>query len=86
MTADSGQSVRGELERQQAYWQRQLGGELPVLHLCPDYPRPPLQSFIRASEAIELGREICGKVRTFCARVQVTPFVLLLATFTAFFS
>lgn len=35
----------GERERQLAYWNKQLGGEQPVLELPTDYPRPAVQSF-----------------------------------------
>ena len=33
------------LESQLAYWQRQLGDDLPVLDLPTDHPRPPIQTF-----------------------------------------
>ena len=70
-----------ELSRQQDYWRRTLGGELPVLHLCPDNPRPPVCSFIRATECIDLASDICREIRNLCARHNVTVFVMLLAAF-----
>src|SRR5207244_2161292 len=38
--------LQGEvLEEQLSYWREQLGGELPVLELPTDRPRPPVQSY-----------------------------------------
>ena len=38
--------LQGEvLEKQLAYWREQLGGELPVLELTTDRPRPPIQTY-----------------------------------------
>ena len=34
-----------EAEPQRQYWLTQLGGELPVLHLPSDFPRPAVQTF-----------------------------------------
>ncbi|OQY57302.1 MAG: hypothetical protein B6247_00650, partial [Candidatus Parabeggiatoa sp. nov. 2] len=36
-------------ERLWAYWQKQLAGELPVLNLPTDHPRPPVQTYHGAS-------------------------------------
>jgi len=36
------------------YWRRQLGGELPVLNLPTDKPRPEVQSFRGSSESLQL--------------------------------
>ena len=47
--------LQGEvLEAQLRYWQRQLGGELPVLELPSDRPRPAVQSYRGASSAVSL--------------------------------
>ncbi len=32
-------------KKDQAYWKEVFAGELPVLQLLSDYPRPPVQSF-----------------------------------------
>ncbi|HEY2921331.1 MAG TPA: condensation domain-containing protein, partial [Candidatus Binatia bacterium] len=83
MKLESNPTLGFELSRQKDYWQRTLGDELPVLHLCSDYPRPPVCSFIRASETIDLASDICGEIRSLCARQNVTVFVMLLAAFKA---
>ena len=42
------------MERQLAYWRKQLSGELPVLELPTDYVRPAVQTFRGAAERVEL--------------------------------
>ena len=51
------------LEKQLAYWREQLGGELPVLELPTDRPRPAKQSFRGAAEEFELGEEVSRRLR-----------------------
>ncbi|MCB8942382.1 MAG: thioester reductase domain-containing protein [Ardenticatenaceae bacterium] len=52
---------RGEVQKaarqaQLAYWRRQLAGELPVLQLPLDYPRPSVQTFEGSVFRMEIGR------------------------------
>ncbi|HXW00018.1 MAG TPA: condensation domain-containing protein, partial [Anaerolineae bacterium] len=42
------------LEKQAAYWEQQLGGRLPLLHLPTDHPHPPVQSFLGATYSAQL--------------------------------
>ncbi|UCH92862.1 MAG: amino acid adenylation domain-containing protein [Candidatus Aminicenantes bacterium] len=35
----------GKLKEQEAYWLERFSGELPVLNMPTDFPRPPVQSF-----------------------------------------
>src|SRR5919201_1353677 len=49
------QSLQGrDLEGDLAYWRKQLGGTLPALELPTDRPRPPLQTFRGAMQAVVL--------------------------------
>ena len=81
MKLESNPNLGFELSRQEDYWRRTLAGELPVLHLCPDHPRPPVCSFMRATECIELSSDICSEIRNLSGRQNVTVFVMLLAAF-----
>jgi hypothetical protein len=47
------------LAEKEAYRQQQLGSELPVSQVPLDYPRAPVQSFIKRTEAVELDEELC---------------------------
>ena len=41
-----------------AYWKQQLGGELPVLELPTDRPRPAVQTFNGAREWLVLPEQL----------------------------
>ncbi len=76
--------LQGEvLEAQLAYWRRKLGGTLPVLELPTDRPRPAVQSFRGAHQAVELGAASSEAVKTLSQREGVTLFMTLLAAFKA---
>ena len=68
------------------YWRRQLGGELPVLKLPTDKPRPDVQSFRGSSESLQLPMPLVEELNLLSKREGVTFFMLLLATFKALLS
>ena len=61
------------------YWRRQLGGELPVLNLPTDKPRPEVQSFRGSSESLQLPMPLLQEINALSKREGVTLFMLLLA-------
>lgn len=67
-------------EDQVAYWRLRLSGELPVLNLALDYPRPPVSSFVREREQMELGQALYQKLTNFSAQHDYSLFVILLTT------
>ena len=71
----------GELERQLAYWEAELGGEQPVLELPTDHPRPALQSRAGASLDIPLDDALCAALKQLAQDQGVTLFMLLLASY-----
>src|SRR5829696_7453757 len=68
------------------YWRRQLGGELPVLNLPTDKPRPEVQSFRGSSESLQLPMPLLHEINALSKREGVTLFMLLLAAFKALLS
>ena len=66
-----------------AYWQRQLGADLPVLNLPADYARPPVQTFRGGLHTFTLSPSLTEAVRALCRREGVTTFQALLAGFAA---
>jgi hypothetical protein len=68
------------LDRQLAYWRRQLTG-VPSLDLPFDHPRGPLQTFAGRSMTSPLPADLSDELRALCRRESVTPFMLLLAAF-----
>ena len=74
--------LRGEvLERQLAYWREQLGGELPVLELLTDRPRPPLQTYRGSAVDLELGVEARERLKQIGRENGATFFMTLMAGF-----
>ena len=68
------------------YWRRQLGGELPVLNLPTDKPRPEVQSFRGSSQSLQLPVPVAAALNALSKREGVTLFMLLLAAFKALLS
>ncbi|HEV7517668.1 MAG TPA: condensation domain-containing protein, partial [Thermoanaerobaculia bacterium] len=71
------------LESQLAYWRAQLAGAPPALPLPTD--RPPVERATRrgAREEVRLARRLSASLHDLAASAQATPFMLLLAAFTA---
>ncbi|BAY78557.1 amino acid adenylation [Nostoc linckia NIES-25] len=63
------------------YWQQQLAGELPVLNLPTDKPRPPIQTYNGASHNFTLSPELTEKLKKLAQTEGVTQYILLLAAF-----
>ena len=70
-----------EGERLAAYWQQQLAGEIPLLNLPTDRPRPSVQTYNGASYMFRLTPELTQQLKMLAQRTQTTLFVTLLATF-----
>jgi len=79
--------VRREfLLEQQTYWKKQFAGEVPVLGLPADYPRPALQDFVGHNIHFEINREETAAVKSLARELDVTLFMLLLSLYTVFLS
>jgi amino acid adenylation domain-containing protein/non-ribosomal peptide synthase protein (TIGR01720 family) len=69
------------LEEQLGYWRDHLGGELAVLNLPTDRPRPPVQSYRGAHQTLMLSAELRARVKELCRSEGVTFYMALLAAF-----
>ncbi|MGZ4976321.1 MAG: amino acid adenylation domain-containing protein [Methylobacter sp.] len=67
--------------RMAAYWQQQLAGDVPVLQLPTDYPRPARQTFNGASVRIELPEHITSAVKQLAKSRQTTVFTVLFSAY-----
>jgi amino acid adenylation domain-containing protein len=63
------------------YWQQQLAGELPTLHLPTDRPRPPRQTYNGASHIFSLPEALTQQLKALAQAEGVTLYMLLLAAF-----
>jgi len=67
----------------EAYWLEQLGGELPVLALPTDHPRPTVKTYAGARAGIWIGPEQLSRLRAVSKELRCTLFMLLLAAYAA---
>jgi len=72
------------IKRQKLYWLTAFSGELPVLNLPTDYPRPLAQSFAGRITGFELGAEGTRALKKIALEEGVTLFILLLAAYNIF--
>ncbi|HET6978727.1 MAG TPA: amino acid adenylation domain-containing protein [Pyrinomonadaceae bacterium] len=70
-----------ELESQLAFWKSQLSGELPIIQLPLDHPRPAVQTFNGGSLTTALPRELTGALKALSREEGVTLFMAGLAIF-----
>jgi amino acid adenylation domain-containing protein len=76
------QYLQGEvLATQLNYWKQQLKGELPVLDLPCDRPRPQIQTFTGKKHSFLLPKTLTDALKTLSQQQGVTLFMTLLAAF-----
>ncbi|MFD2168469.1 amino acid adenylation domain-containing protein [Tumebacillus lipolyticus] len=74
--------LQGEvLDQQLGYWKQQLGGDLPMLQLPTDRPRPAVQTFEGATLKFKLPSAVSDSLADFSRRQGVTLYMTLLAAF-----
>jgi amino acid adenylation domain-containing protein len=72
-------SAAGERLRQ--YWHQQLSGELPLLNLATDHPRPAVQNFAGASQTFQLSLAVTQQLKALAKAEEVTLYMTLLAAY-----
>ncbi|AEI43027.1 non-ribosomal peptide synthetase [Paenibacillus mucilaginosus] len=73
----------GELQRQEAYWRETLGGELPLLELPADFPRPGVQRFEGEQLRFELEAGVTRNLRRLAKEAGTTLYTVLLSLYSA---
>jgi len=71
----------GKIEHQRRYWEKRLAGELPVLNLPLDKPRPATQTFDGASELVILDESLLRQLELLSRKCDATLYMTLLAAF-----
>jgi amino acid adenylation domain-containing protein len=69
------------IQEQLNYWRDRLSGNLPVLQLPTDRPRPAVQSFRGAMQTLEISSALTADLTRFSNREGVTLYVTLLTAF-----
>lgn len=68
-------------EKDWNYWRQHLAGEIPILALPADRPRPTRQEYCGASIALTLNWDATGRLKYLAQQQGVTLFTLLLAAY-----
>ncbi|OLE14446.1 MAG: hypothetical protein AUI36_39020 [Cyanobacteria bacterium 13_1_40CM_2_61_4] len=69
------------LDKELAWWKKQLAGPLPVLELPTDRPRPAVQTYSGAVEALALPAHLRDALNGLSRQEEATTFMTLLAAF-----
>ncbi|MEO5826654.1 MAG: condensation domain-containing protein, partial [Gemmatimonadales bacterium] len=70
-------------EQQLGFWRDQLSGELSVLELPVDHPRPARQTFSGATRRLPLPQALTNGLKEFSRQCDATPFMVLMAGYQA---
>ena len=74
------QQLSGEnLKIHRGYWQKQFEGELPVLQLHGDHPRPFMKTYNGASERRQINAQLTHAIKSLCQLKGSTLFMGLMA-------
>ena len=74
------------LTQQEQYWLKQFPGEIPVLNLVTDYPRPEIKSFKGSIASFEIEPAAERALREYAREQGTTLFMVLLAIYMIFLS
>jgi amino acid adenylation domain-containing protein len=72
-----------EGERLWTYWGKRLDGELPILELVTDKPRPAVRGSSGATRRFEIPATLARQLHEFARAEGVTPYTVLLAAYFA---
>ncbi|MEC3652739.1 surfactin non-ribosomal peptide synthetase SrfAA [Bacillus subtilis] len=68
-------------KKDQAYWKEVFAGELPVLQLLSDYPRPPVQSFEGDRVSIKLDAGVKDRLNRLAEQNGATLYMVMLSAY-----
>ena len=75
-----------KVRAEEDFWREQLGGEIPVLNMATDYPRPSTFTFEGDSLKWRIGLELSGGLYRLARANQVTLFTVLLGAYNILLS
>jgi amino acid adenylation domain-containing protein len=72
------------IKQQESYWLEEFAGEIPVLNLPVDFPRPAIQDFAGRSSGFEIGKGETQKLKNLAMTEGATLYMVLLTLFNVF--
>jgi len=80
------QQQKEAIKKQEEHWLRRLEGEIPILDLPMDYPRPAVQSFVGNNLGFELSQEHTRCMKGLVLEQGATLYMVLLAIYNVLLS
>ncbi|MCP4148511.1 MAG: hypothetical protein GY757_12265, partial [bacterium] len=74
------------VKNQEEYWLNQFEGEIPVLNLPTDYPRPAIRSFEGKTHHFRVEKGETAALKRMALREEATLYMVLTAIFNSFLS
>ena len=71
----------GGFNNEKEYWLNQFNGEIPVLNMPTNFPRPSVQSFAGKKVHSTINTETYKKISNVCSLLGVTPYMFLLSCY-----
>ncbi|WP_197247945.1 non-ribosomal peptide synthetase, partial [Brevibacillus laterosporus] len=68
-------------QEQERYWLNQFSGDLPILEMVTDYPRPAIQQFDGDSWSFEIDAKVLESIKQLSAKQGTTLYMTLLAIY-----
>ncbi|WP_339256969.1 amino acid adenylation domain-containing protein [Paenibacillus sp. FSL P2-0136] len=72
---------KGGLEKDRAYWTHLFQGEVPVLELPLDYPRPAVSLFAGSTLTFTIPAEVTASLKELAITEKVSTFMILLSVY-----
>lgn len=75
-----------ECRKRKEYWLKQLQGEIPVLELPTDFPRPPVQEFTGEKDSFVVKPALVERLKQIGKRENATLFMMLFSAYKVLIS
>jgi acyl carrier protein/RNAse (barnase) inhibitor barstar len=75
-----------EMKKQEDFWLNRFSGDIPLLNMPTDYPRPPVKDFKGNTIDREIDRVLSGKIKEVMEETGATLYMILLAVFNILLS
>ncbi|UCH93464.1 MAG: amino acid adenylation domain-containing protein [Candidatus Aminicenantes bacterium] len=78
--------TKGKLKKEEEYWEKRFPGELPVLNMTTDFPRPTIQSFAGDQFEFKLDKSLTHALNGMIKETGTTLYMVLLAVYNVLLS
>jgi amino acid adenylation domain-containing protein len=76
----------GEMKKQEGYWLNRFRGDIPVLNMPLDYPRPPVYNAFGNCFNFSIDKAITTALKQLALEMETTLYIVLLTAYTVLLS